>query len=87
MRKQPMMQRHQQKRGIPLVNNKDIQRQKFVVASNEFDKNVLQSNGFKLVNCYRNCGVTNWVFINNPLFLFKLNMKNMQLSFTNRLLF
>lgn len=82
-----MILKLQPRRGIAVANFKDVKKQKFVVAMNDQDKNILQSNGFKLVNCYRSNGVMNWVFINNPLFLFNLNTQNMQLSFTNRLLF
>lgn len=82
-----MILSHLKKREIQVVKQTRTKQDKFVVAMNENDKTILQNNGFKLLTNYKNNGVMNWVFLNNPLFLFNLNTRNMQLSFTNKLFF
>lgn len=60
---------------------------KFILVTEDKDKETLLKNGLKMVQQFDNCGKKNYLFLNNPSLLQTFNTDNMNMFFTNRILF
>lgn len=72
---------------LSTFKKEDYARSKFVVASTDLDRKILEQNGFKKVHEFTSMGTRNYVYLNNPMILSTFNLGNMKLSYTDKLMF
>lgn len=60
---------------------------RFIIVRSEKDRDFLLSNGFKLVNTFDNGKEKNYAFMNRPSLIKTFKSADIDMFFTNRLMF